>query len=289
MFFNKFSLICILSKEFPNLILYAMKIQHINVIYYSPTGTSCRIARKVVEGLKNASRELCYCTTTEYNLTLQNYLSDVTVSDSINIVTSPVYGGRIPDVVVKRLEKIRSMNSIAVPITVYGNRDYDDALLELADILEAKGFRIAAAAAFIGEQSYSRKEMPVAQGRPDMKDCIKAVKFGQELVSKISDTENWHKLTIKGHRPYREKSPGNKQAPVWIKDRCTGCRLCTSVCPVGAISMKEDGTVIADGNICTKCCACVKKCPAEALIFNTPATEKLFKNFSARKEPEIFI
>lgn len=61
---------------------------------------------------------------------------------------------------------------------VYGNRDYEDALLELRDTVASLGFTPLSAGAFIGEHSYSTAEMPVAAGRPDATDLQTARTFG---------------------------------------------------------------------------------------------------------------
>lgn len=39
------------------------------------------------------------------------------------------------------------MGTPAIAVCVYGNRDYDDALIELKDAIEANGFKTVAAAA----------------------------------------------------------------------------------------------------------------------------------------------
>ncbi len=56
---------------------------------------------------------------------------------------------------------------MAIAVVVYGNRNYDDALIELKDILESDGFKVVAGAAFIGEHSFSKT---LAKNRPDEKD-----------------------------------------------------------------------------------------------------------------------
>ena len=50
--------------------------------------------------------------------------------------------------------------------------------------------------------------------------------------------------------------------------RCTGCRICTLVCPHGVLEM--DGCVVrvADLDACIECGACVMNCPSEALSVN---------------------
>jgi Fe-S-cluster-containing hydrogenase component 2 len=64
-----------------------------------------------------------------------------------------------------------------------------------------------------------------------------------------------------------------------------------SVCPTAAIVL-EDKVHTETGN-CIVCCACVKNCPTGARVMKHPKildiTEWLWKNYSKRKEPEIFL
>lgn len=46
--------------------------------------------------------------------------------------------------------------------------------------------------------------------------------------------------------------------------RCTGCETCVTMCPTGAISLR-DGKACVDEERCTACEACVKACPEQAL------------------------
>ncbi|MDI6829034.1 MAG: DUF362 domain-containing protein, partial [Armatimonadota bacterium] len=52
--------------------------------------------------------------------------------------------------------------------------------------------------------------------------------------------------------------------PVFIRNRCTGCRECVGICPVGAIS--GDGKRLAvNYSVCIRCYCCQEVCPAEAI------------------------
>ena len=93
---------------------------------------------------------------------------------------------------------------------------------------------------------------------------------------------------MKGNFPYKEKKPSAPMAPVVDESLCTQCEYCIDTCPTHAISLSENGTV-SDPALCIKCCACVKECPEGARTFDTPFTAILYKNFSARKEPESFL
>src|SRR5690606_23151552 len=105
--------------------------------------------------------------------------------DDLVIIGVPVYAGRVPEFLSKYfLSKIRRNNTYAVFIVVYGNRAYDDALLELKNIFESNGFIGIAGGAFIGEHSYTEK---LATGRPDGNDLNTAYKFGVDVREKINN------------------------------------------------------------------------------------------------------
>ena len=57
--------------------------------------------------------------------------------DDLVLFGVPVYGGRIPSPAVQTLRRMQGSRTPAVLVAAYGNREYDDALLELADIAAA--------------------------------------------------------------------------------------------------------------------------------------------------------
>ena len=64
--------------------------------------------------------------------------------DSICIFSVPCYGGRIPRTAAERLLKIRGNQTPAIVCVTFGNRAFEDALLELADIVQMQGFSVFA-------------------------------------------------------------------------------------------------------------------------------------------------
>lgn len=48
-----------------------------------------------------------------------------------------------------------------------------------------------------------------------------------------------------------------------VDSNCTGCEICTKVCPVGNIVMKDGKPVFGDS--CNQCMACIQWCPAKAI------------------------
>lgn len=261
-----------------------MQYKNIHLIYFSPTHTSAKIAYAIAEGLEAD-------TLSESDITHEGLKEPLQIRDNeLVIVAAPVYGGRVAETAMERIRMFQGQKTPVIPVVVYGNRDYEDALKELSDTLTAQGFVPVSAGAFIGEHSYSRKDMPVAAGRPDKDDLLKASYFGQETLKKLEDGGSLSELTpleVKGNFPYKVKGPSTPQAPVTDEELCTQCEYCMDVCPVGAISL-VDGRMFSDPIRCIKCCACVKECPEGARTFDTPYTAMLHKNFSARREPELF-
>lgn len=259
-----------------------MNYSGVHIISFSPTHTSRAVADYVAKGL-NAPQ------TVRTDLTCKELQECRTIEDRLAVIAVPVYGGRVAETARERLGKIKGKQTPAVLIVVYGNRDYEDALIELRDYACKAGFVPVAAAAFIGEHSYSRAGMPIAAGRPDTSDEEKAVAFGQAVAKKLASLQDIRQLpllSVKGKVPYKVKGAKTLATPVTRDEWCTHCGLCIEWCPTQAIELRD--TVVSDPQRCIKCCACVKFCPGHARIFDTPYTEMLFKNFSARREPETF-
>lgn len=262
-----------------------MQYENVHLIYFSPTHTSAKTVFAIADGMSPA-------TLLETNITY-NVPENVQIlqDDELVVVAVPVYGGRVAETAVERLKAFKANGTPVVPVVVYGNRDYEDALVELSDQLTAQGFVPVAAAAFIGEHSFSREGMPIAEGRPDDGDLKKAASFGKAVAEKlaaVNSLKDLPELKMKGNRPYRVKGPSKPQAPVVDEELCTKCGYCIDICPVHAISMVDD-KIVSDPALCTFCCACVKDCPQGARTFDTPYTAYLHQNFSARREPEWFL
>lgn len=263
-----------------------MDYQTIHIVYFSPTHTSQKVARAVAEGIGIERR-------IETDLTISQSEEIVRIEHELLIVAVPVYAGRVAPLALERLRRFRGNSSPAILLVVYGNRDYEDALVELRDVVMDLGFVPLAAGAFVGEHSYSRREMPIAEGRPDDADLAAACQFGEKALSKLvsaHDLQSVYPFYMKGNVPYRKVSPSTPIAPVVDDALCAVCGECVEVCPTGAIAIDAAGEKVqTDKMKCIKCCACVKACPIGARVFNTPYTAMLHAKCSFRREPEIFL
>lgn len=206
-------------------------------------------------------------------------------AQTLVIVGAPVYGGRLPEVFVHAMERVQGGGALAVAAVTYGNRAYDDAMLELQRLLEGAGFRVVAGCAFLGEHSMTAR---VAHGRPDAQDLKKARGYGVQLAEKLAagDVSTPH---LPGNEPFCSWSAGPSFYPE-TSDECMLCGQCAALCPMGIIDSANPETA-HEG--CIRCCACVKACPVHARAFTQPQlcqiVQKLETFFSERKEPELYL
>lgn len=264
-----------------------MKIQSPKLVCFSPTGTTKAIIQGVARGINQSTVELIDIT--KPNARKQQLQ---TSENELLVVAVPVYKGRVPAIVIEWLQTIKTRNMPTVCIVVYGNRLYDDAPLELKDILIKRGCIPIACAAYIGEHSFSSSETPIAEDRPDASDLNHAELFGHKINEKlisILSADHISDINIPGNYPYRDSE-------LWIVDfiatsnACTQCGVCADECPVGAIGLENSNLI--DKEKCITCCACIKNCPQNARTMKTGIVKdtamRLNNMCKERKEPVFF-
>ncbi|BCA78750.1 4Fe-4S binding protein [Desulfuromonas sp. AOP6] len=256
----------------------------IHLLYFSPTGTTRKIVEEIAAGIPAGEVR-------HYDLTRLEAGLDLQLTDGLAIIGVPVYAGRVPEVCLKRMEGLSATGVPVVLVALYGNRAFEDALVELRDVAVARGFSVLAAGAFIGEHSYSTPTQPIAPGRPDAPDRQKAREFGALVAEKLQMSTFAAAPPIPGDTPYKERVPLGGVAPTTDKALCTLCGTCAKVCPTMVIRVEDEVTTAAEN--CVMCCACVKACPVMARSFHHPMIEArrqlLVANFSERREPELFL
>jgi ferredoxin len=266
-----------------------MNIPSVELVYFSPTMTTKHIVESIAKGIQDGPFEHIDLTPpTAKKQEFEEFHSELA------IVGTPVYGGRVPIDAISRLQRLKAHNTPAVVVVVYGNRAYDDALLELKTIASEIGFKPIAGGAFIGEHSFSTGETPIASGRPDVKDIEKAVEFGKKIrerIEKTKDLEDIPSLHVSGNYPYMERQQLGAAFPIVKEELCNMCGKCAEVCPTATITLATTVTIKQD--TCIECFACVKNCPTNAIIFENPILKEVAKwlstNYSERKEPEIYL
>lgn len=262
-----------------------MNIDRVKLIYYSPTGTSEKTVKTILQGI-GVDYDII-----DLTLPTSESKKHSFSSTDLAIIAVPVYSGRVAQVAAKRVSKLKGSNTPTVLIAVYGNRAFEDALVELKDITEPNGFKPVAAGAFLGEHSFDAPETPIATGRPDAEDLKKAKEFGEKIKAKLASLEQLDDLVIPGNHPYREGGKMGGRSPLTDPDTCILCGMCARVCPTGCVTVSD--IVETDTDNCTACSACVKNCPTGARHWENEGILKAAKwlatEYSKRREPEFFL
>ena len=265
-----------------------MLINSLKLIYFSPTGTTKKVLEAIADGIAPENTEHIDLTVAETGLQLKKNQNDLV------IIGMPTYASRIPPEAAELLGKIHADAVPAVFVAVYGNNRFGDVLLEMKNIATSNGFTVAGAAAFIGEHSFSVKGREIAARRPDAQDINDARNFGKAVKQKLlgeNTASSDNDLYVPGNFPYREWNKLPSQPPETNEASCMKCGKCESVCPVNAISIKQE--VVTAPELCIFCSACVKQCPNEARTFTDPKIleirERLYNSCSDRKSPEVFL
>lgn len=230
----------------------------ISLIYFSATGKTKQVIQEFAASLDGDIKNIDITDKKDY--TEQSFSKDELVVFGV-----PSYGGRVPSVAVERFKKMKGSNTPCVIIATYGNRDYDDTLIELKNLVNSLGFVCVGAAAVITQHSIINK---FAADRPNKKDCQDIHNFASNVMKKL--TTNVSEVSVKGNEVYKEYKAGPLKPAV--DDSCISCGLCARKCPAGAIN--EDDCKNTDDK-CILCMRCVTICPTNARGINENILQSL--------------
>jgi ferredoxin len=259
-------------------------------VYFSPTGTTERAVTAFTEGTAIPYEKIDLTTPGARQSFKRSF-----GRDELAVVGLPVYGGRLPKNIDNFFSGLKGSGTPAAAVVMYGNRAYEDALIELKMRLEERGFKVIAGAAFIGEHTFSKN---VATGRPDAADIAVAHDYGRRTAVSVSRAISGT-LNVKGNYPFTAngfsiEKPGGAavHARIVTMENCTRCGLCADECPWEAIDSENYEAI--DYTKCFRCLRCIKICPAAAKAIKDKEFFTLIAGFEARfaaprKEPELFL
>ncbi|PLX67129.1 MAG: FeS-binding protein [Denitrovibrio sp.] len=187
----------------------------LHLIYFSPTGTTRKVLTSFAEGFSGYK-------VIHHDLTHSATPPKILIKSGIAVFGMPVYGGRAQVTALRRMRKITGAQTPSVVIGLYGNREFEDAIVEMRDVIKDVGFTPIAGGAFIGEHSYATWEHKIAMGRPDGDDLTIAKEFGESVKTKLESGD----LTVpkmEGNKPYKEAVLPKGITPKTDHDKCKLC------------------------------------------------------------------
>ncbi len=288
-----------------------MMVNNIMIVYFTGTGTTKKVVeaigeaiyttlyngRKNEKGFDGISDSKISLNCVDFSLPDKRKKTLVFDEKTLVVMGMPVVAGRMPNLIKKEI-KIVGNGALAIPVVLYGNRDFQDSLIELKDLMEDSGCKPIGAAAFIGEHSFSTV---LAKGRPDDLDIEEATKFGCDIGKRVLYKEEpfskWEE--VGNPKPYFGYYKPMKEDGTFIDIRhvkpvtnedCILCMKCVLGCRMGAIEKNNPNLV---SGTCMKCCYCIKNCPVSAKEFNDESfvyhKEDLESKYLRKKNNKIFI
>ena len=275
-----------------------MKISKLHTIYFSATGTTKKVADTLASAIciRLAEKNCLVCDKpAAYDFTLPSARESFPVLEKGELVIfgMPTYAGRLPNLMLPYFDLVKGNDAFAVPFVTFGNRAFENSLIELCGLLEERQFHTISGGAFSCEHSFSYE---LAKERPDEQDLSEITAFGIAVADKligITDSTIPEPAAVDGdiNAGYYKPKDATK-APIDIRkvkpdtdlSKCISCGLCAASCPMGSID-KEDFSLVSGK--CIKCCACMKKCPTGAKFFSDPGflyhKTELEKNYGTRR------
>ena len=247
------------------------------MIIFSPTGGTEKVANAITKNWKQIE-------TIDLTLPDTDYAKISFEKDSLVLIAMPSFGGVAPNLALKRASMLKGNGALCAIATIYGNRAYEDTLLQMQDCAQTASFHVIAAVSAVAEHSIIRK---YAAGRPNLNDCKELTEFGDRILEKAASGA-LSTPAVPGNRPYKKAVTG--MIPK-ADSTCTACGLCAQKCPSGAIS--ADQLKLSDKSKCISCMRCVSICPVHARkvsqLMTSVAAAALKKACSVEKENELFI
>lgn len=235
-----------------------------NYIYFSPTGSTKKVMN-IIGSIWNEN---------VHEIDLSHPIENHHIEDELTIIGVPSYAGRVPKIASSRLKQITAHHAPVILLVTYGNRAYEDTLLELKDCAIASGFQPIGAIGAVCEHSIMHE---FAKGRPSVQDIEELQSFAKQVKQNQAFIDSSTRLEVNGNFPYRAYG-GLPLHPKTNKD-CTMCGLCLSMCPVQAITMSDK--IHTDTHACITCMRCIQQCPQHARslpsLLVKAASKKLYK------------
>lgn len=251
-------------------------IKNVWAVYFSPAGNTERVARQIAQAAAQTlgTGEVLIC---DWTLQGQREKDWNFTEEDLVVLASPTYAGRVPNKIMPFVrDHIKGGGAAGVAVVTFGNRSYDDALMELNLLMKDNGFRMTGAGAFVCRHVMSGM---LAAGRPSEADLAEAADFGHRIGNGVlCSRDSFDDFKIPGNRPvgpyYRPLEEDGKPAsflkakPKLKPELCNQCGKCAAVCPMGSINPDHADQVTG---VCIKCQACVLKCPMHARYFDDPS------------------
>ena len=239
------------------------------VIYYSGTGNSRYVGKKIAETVG--------CTYIDLNPLIKKE-KDLQIIEEDVILVTPTYAWRIPRIVeyyledqdlskVKRIWFVMTCGDETGNAAKYNRRFCRDIGIEYMGTCQIE----------MPENYITMFEVP------DKEESNRIVDAADMKIREFSETIRVRKKVDDVKASLKDKIKSRNVNPIfyklyvkakdfYAKDSCIGCGICESMCPLNNIRLKNGKPVW--GEVCTHCMACICYCPREAIEYGKASQGK---------------
>ena len=215
---------------------------------FSATGNSLTTARKIAENLEN-----CQIVSA---ISARRQTKVIEDADAVGFVF-PVYYGDMPCIVRELISKMvfRADTYIFSVVTCRGHAGACNQRMD--QLLKTRGQKLSFAAAvkMPGNSFINAPEVDAAHLAAQNDAVCNVTK---RIAAR--EVEDYFDATL---LPLAQTAYPNNFRGIIAENKCTGCGLCTKLCPMDNIAIIDNHAYIGDN--CATCLACFHWCPVEAI------------------------
>lgn len=240
------------------------------ILYFSGTGNSAYIARRVAELTGDSLISM--------NDRIQGHdFTDIETDNSLVFVV-PAYAWRIPRVVEAWIDKTRFRGNLQAYFIMNCGGNIGNAGKYIKKLCDRKKMTYMGVTGIIMPENYI-----ALYEAPDKAKARQIVEKAEPLI--MSAAEIIHRGMAFSEHKYKVADRLNssvvnsvfyqfivKAKKFRALDNCTGCGKCVKECPLNNIRIADNKPVW--GKNCTHCMACICKCPAEAIEYGKNSVGK---------------
>ena len=239
------------------------------ILYYSGTGNSAYIARKLARELGDELLSV--------RDRIKNGDTGGVTADRL-IFCVPTYGWRIPRIVEKWIDETQFDGNVPAWFVMSCGDGLGNAAKYIKKLCERKRFRYMGTAQIIMPENYialfdapeeDKAREIIASGAGQIAETARMIGAGETLPGVPVKLMDRIYSTVVNPVFYRFIVKADKFR---ADDKCVGCGKCVSECPLNDIRLVDGRPVWGDN--CTHCMACICGCPTGAIEYGKASLGK---------------
>jgi len=243
----------------------------INIFYYSGTGNSLWIAKKIAKEFKDVH----LISITNFNINNVNNDADYTG------IVFPVYMWGVPAPVINFLDELKKIKNNYIFAAAVNGGQVSNTLVQLHKKMQEKGMNLNSGFDFKTPSNYIPWGGAIPQDK-QKKLFNSALKKIKQIIPIIKERKNlpvekgplWQRILFSGFYKMSFNHVHGMDKKFWVDEKCNGCEICAKICPASNIEIK-DGKPTWNQK-CHQCLACIQWCPKESIQYGkkTPDYER---------------